>query len=331
MHERIEEHGLHILLGFYENAFRVLKAALRGARPAAGAPLATWQDAFKPHNYVVLMEQISTSWTPWVMNFPPNCDEPGTGGVLPTPWAMIQMMLGWLKQLFVDSPRLPDNHEDLDEARLKAASRDHERRARGALRAARLAARAGSVTTGNDIDWRRDYVTVDLGIAAIKGMIEDGVILPPFDYFKLDTLDFRAWLTNHGAHDVSVNSAYISGMYDLGFSLAGQVGAGTALNGILRMCWTYKGAVMWKMQAGMGDTIFGPLYLVLKKRGVKFEFFSRVDNLGLTPDGNSIATISIGRQVSREERRVRPARAGEGPAVLAERAAVRPARCRARR
>ncbi len=73
-------------------------------------------------------------------------------------------------------------------------------------------------------------------------------------------------------------------MYDLGFSLPGQVGAGTAINGILRLCWTYKGAVMWKMQAGMGDAIFAPLYLALKKRGVKFEFFQRVDELKLSAD-----------------------------------------------
>ena len=294
-HDRIEEHGLHILLGFYENAFRVLKQAYGELERPEGTPLATWQDAFKPHNYVVLMEGNGAEWKPWAMNFPPNTDEPGTGGVLPTPWAMIQMILGWLKQLFIDSPRLPDEHEDLDAARDKAASRDHS----GVLHELYelhewLHARNQEI---NDIDWRRDFVTVDLGVAAIKGMIEEGVILPPYDYFKLDTLDFRAWLTKYGAHNVSVNSAYISGMYDLGFSLPGQVGAGTALNGILRMCWTYKGAVMWKMQAGMGDTIFVPLYQVLKKRGVKFEFFSRVDNLGLAADSPRVDTITIGRQM----------------------------------
>ena len=78
---RIEEHGLHILLGFYENAFRVLKQAYDELGRPAGAPLATWQDAFKPHNYVVLMEATGAEWKPWAMNFPPNCDEPGTGGV----------------------------------------------------------------------------------------------------------------------------------------------------------------------------------------------------------------------------------------------------------
>src|SRR6185312_7760027 len=96
-HARIEEHGLHILLGFYENAFRVLKQAY-------GEVGRDWTQMFKKHDLVVLMEQFQGTWTPWPMNFPENCDEPGTGGVLPTPWAMIQMILGWLKQLFVDSP-----------------------------------------------------------------------------------------------------------------------------------------------------------------------------------------------------------------------------------
>jgi len=48
----------------------------------------------------------------------------------------------------------------------------------------------------------------------------------------------------------------------------------------------------------MGDTVFTPLYEVLKKRGVKFEFFSRVRNLGLSEDGSRIETISVGRQAT---------------------------------
>src|SRR3954454_10708297 len=39
--DRIEEHGLHILLGFYDNAFRVLKACYDELGRPAGAPLAT--------------------------------------------------------------------------------------------------------------------------------------------------------------------------------------------------------------------------------------------------------------------------------------------------
>ena len=50
------------------------------------------------------------------------------------------------------------------------------------------------------------------------------------------------------------------------------------------MCLCYKSAIFWKMQAGMGDTIFTPLHQVLEKRGVRFEFFHRVDRLELADE-----------------------------------------------
>lgn len=295
--QRIEEHGLHILLGFYDNAFRVLKACYDELGRPPGAPLATWQDAFKPHSYIVLMEQVRDHYVPWSLDFPTNSDEPGTGGVLPSPWAIIELILGWLARLFIDSPRLPDHHPDLEEARAAAGLRDHVR-ARRALARLHDWLHAAQDEVDSDIDWRRDFVTVDLAVAAIRGMIDDGVIFPPYDFFKLDTRDFRDWLSSHGAHQISVFSGYINGVYDLGFSLPGQVGAGTAINGILRMVWTYKGAIMWKMQAGMGDTVFAPLYLVLARRGVKFEFFQRVDRLELSADQRRVARVTIGQQVT---------------------------------
>jgi uncharacterized protein with NAD-binding domain and iron-sulfur cluster len=296
-YQRIEEHGLHILLGFYDNAFRVLKACYDELGRPPDAPLATWQDAFKPHSYVVLMEKVGDRYVPWPLDFPRNTDEPGTGGVLPTPWAMIEMMLGWLKQLFRDSPRLPDQHPNLDNAHDASKTRNHHS-VRDELKELHdwLHDRADNIE--RHIDWRRDFVTIDLAVAAIKGMIESGVIFPPHDFFKLDTMDFADWLSSHGAHRISVSSAYITGMYDLGFSQPGQVGAGTGLNGTLRLVWTYKGAVMWKMQAGMGDTIFAPLYQVLSRRGVKFEFFQRVDKLELSDDKRRVARITIGQQAT---------------------------------
>jgi uncharacterized protein with NAD-binding domain and iron-sulfur cluster len=294
--QRIEEHGLHILLGFYENAFRVLRACYDELGRTPGSPLATWQDAFKPHNYVVLMEQIGQRYVPWAMDFPPNSGVPGDGGVLPTPWEMVQMIIGWLEQIFKDSNKLPDRHDNLEAAQAHAQVQNGDG-VFGELHALHAWLHDQADGLENDADWRRIYVTVDLGVAAIKGIIESGVVWSK-DWFSLDTLDFRAWLSKYGATDVSVNSAYISGMYDLGFSLPGQVGAGTAINGILRLAWTYKGAVMWKMQAGMGDTIFAPLYLVLKQRGVRFEFFQRVDELQLSPDQSRVARIVIGQQMT---------------------------------
>ncbi len=38
--------------------------------------------------------------------------------------------------------------------------------------------------------------------------------------------------------------------------------------------------MFWKMRVGMGDAVFAPFYEVLKRRGVKFRFFHRLENVG---------------------------------------------------
>ncbi len=45
--QRIEEHGLHIWFGFYESAFAIMQKAYGLLNRPPGAPLRTWQDAFK--------------------------------------------------------------------------------------------------------------------------------------------------------------------------------------------------------------------------------------------------------------------------------------------
>jgi uncharacterized protein with NAD-binding domain and iron-sulfur cluster len=66
---------------------------------------------------------------------------------------------------------------------------------------------------------------------------------------------------------------------------------------MLRMMLTYKGAIFYKMEAGMGDIVFAPFYEVLRKRGVAFKFFHRIDKLELTPNQSAIARIKGTRQV----------------------------------
>ena len=62
------------------------------------------------------------------------------------------------------------------------------------------------------------------------------------------------------------------------------------------MVFDYKGAVFWKMQAGMGDTVFTPLYEVLRARGVRFEFFHKLENVGLSADNARIETLRLSKQ-----------------------------------
>src|SRR5947208_16868409 len=46
---RIEEHGLHLWMGFYENAFRLVRECYAElGRDPRSCPLADWRDAFAP-------------------------------------------------------------------------------------------------------------------------------------------------------------------------------------------------------------------------------------------------------------------------------------------
>jgi uncharacterized protein with NAD-binding domain and iron-sulfur cluster len=134
----------------------------------------------------------------------------------------------------------------------------------------------------------------------MKGVFADGVIKNGFDV--INDIDFRDWLRKHGGdEDLCVQSAPVRGFYDLVFAYEGgdygkpNIEAGTLLRSMARIGLCYKGGIMFKMQAGMGDTVFTPLYQALLARGVKFKFFHRVEEL--VPDGRQIGSIRMTQQV----------------------------------
>src|SRR5690606_17120305 len=119
----------------------------------------------------------------------------------------------------------------------------------------------------------------------------------------LNDEEYGAWLLRHGAHPDVLDFALIRGLYDMVFGYADgdcerpafAAGLGVLLTGIA--LFQYKGAFFWKMTAGMGDVVIAPLYQVLRRRGVRFEFFHRVDHLHLDERRLTVEAISVGRQV----------------------------------
>ena len=76
-----------------------------------------------------------------------------------------------------------------------------------------------------------------------------------------------------------------------------SIAAGTGLRVLKEMVFGYRNAPLWKMAAGMGDTIFTPFYDVLTARGVSINFFSRV--LSLRPSGtDAVGEIDISTQAT---------------------------------
>jgi uncharacterized protein with NAD-binding domain and iron-sulfur cluster len=80
VHGRIEEHGLHVWLGYYHNAFRLLRQVYGELdRPATdpGCPILTWRDAFLPAGRVGVAEEADGRWSSWVAGFADDAGEPG--------------------------------------------------------------------------------------------------------------------------------------------------------------------------------------------------------------------------------------------------------------
>ncbi len=351
VYDRIEEHGLHLWFGYYENAFHLIRRCYEALGRAPGEPLATWQEAFHKQSLFVTGEFHGGLWTRWPLVAPETHEDPGDGKIPPL-WEMLDRILDFLHRHF---------EEHAPEA-LRAAA--HERAPQGTwlsrligvleLEVAHLAASvvplhvartllrhlAGDATGETQVaephqqflrcldafithvreaveatiggileheiekhpDLRRLLEILELGYVNLKGIIADDVISAGFD--PLDKYDYREWMAKHGAGSIVLNSDLVRVAYETifayrsGFYGQPDLGAGTAVRGLMRLCFAYKGAIAWKMQAGMGDTIFAPLYLVLKQRGVRFEFFSKVKNLGLSSDGSAISTITLAKQVT---------------------------------
>ncbi|MCO4763762.1 MAG: NAD(P)-binding protein [Myxococcales bacterium] len=319
-HGRIEEHGLHVLLGSYENAFASIRRCYADLARPPSCPIRTFDDAFQPQDTVVFQELIAGQLRPWSITFPRNQSTPGDGGIWPSPRDYGQMVRYWLRLgsriLLAEVQRRTQPTALLSALRaaamevLAAVGDDAKYRdGDGGLNIVtsvrrilvRLRKNLAELLTEDD-ELRRLWILLDLAAACLTGMATDRVYSTGFD--ALDDEDFRLWLTRHGASDTAVNSALVRSVYDLCFHAPDDdrpetgFGAGTALRMTLRFVGAYKGAVGWWMKAGTGEILVAPLYEVLRRRGVKFAFFHRVRNLELSADGQRLTKVVVGVQAT---------------------------------
>jgi uncharacterized protein with NAD-binding domain and iron-sulfur cluster len=259
VHGRIEEqHGLHVWLGYYDNAFRLMREVYAELdRPATdpGCPIATWRDAFAPADLVGVEDHRDGAWSHWVARFGRNGLEPGAAPDGPPELGVATFVRRGLA-LLVDvsaslgrpaaapvavlsgSPDPPRGGDPL--AQFGELMRRAEIAAMvGAVESLRLLRSAipqgsplASVVLGSlermrgdlaervrrDTDAQRAAELADLVITAIQGTIRDGLLSDPAGFGAVDHLDFRAWLAGHGARPATLDSPIVRGMYDLVFA-----------------------------------------------------------------------------------------------------------------
>lgn len=333
---RIEEHGLHLWLGFYENAFALMRACYAElGRDPWTCPIATWQDAFKPAPVVSVVDRLPNGqWEPWIAHFPPAHGLPGDA-----PSDRSSLTVSGYVRLAVDllAELLRSAHERAAEG-VATPPRPDTRTPEGVVAAAEALLRLGQLATTaalfeaidllravtdslfpmayrdggvtlrlidavaaaarrqltavvqGDVALARIWQVIDLIIAILRGCTLSGLALDPRGFDALNDFEWRDWLRTHGASEASLDSGFVRGIYDLVFAYEGgradrpRLAAGVALRGAMRMFFTYRGSLFWRMSAGMGDIVFAPLYEVLARRGVRFEFFHRLREVSLAPE-----------------------------------------------
>ena len=352
VHGRIEEHGLHVLLGYYDHTFEVMRRCyeeLDRSTSDPNCPIRTWDEAVAPSNLAGVVDRCPDGWEPWVASFGATRGIPGRppGEVVgSSPFTAAELVVRSLR-LLVDffgslpvaarrpaggvrlssSPaRPPTDPFSVAEAvasvvrgaglvgltlplswaqRLIERSRaiplvpDLDQILPGVVEPLRTAVR-GAVLS--DAAARRTYQLIELVTANLVGIAADGLLAGDDGFAAIDHLDYREWLLTHGIDPGALESPILRGMYDLVFGYEGadphrpRFSAGLGLQLATKMLLGYSGALFWRMQAGMGEVIFSPIYQVLRARGVEFHFFHRVDSIRLTDDGRAVASIELGVQ-----------------------------------
>ena len=317
---RVQEHGLHVFFGFYDNAFAMLRDCY-GQLDLSKDRYKTLWDALQPYDQITVMEEIGGKQVPWVINCPPLPGKPGDPNP-PSIWSIVLHVIEWLLRTHAS---IVDGLEgDLSllqraEGKLRRAFTlaegmgkvvvahergDHAAMARLIREAAEDLQEHMQGRVGLDDRLRRLLTLFDFVAANALGGLEDGFLLDPYRAGqRINGMEYRDWLSSHSILHLAEKSAVLRALYDLIFaypggdvSTKGDIAAGAMFLGLFQL-WQYRGSILWKMKTATGDIVAGPLYKLLLKRGVRFEFFSRVDALTPSADGETIAAITIGRQV----------------------------------
>lgn len=113
--DRIEEHGIHILQGWYDTTFRLLRSVYDERKKENLAPGSPLQDLFKDglvaNNSTLLTEFIPElgKWTNWPLILPETSEQPGIGPPLAM-WDLIRKGIAVMLEMLLGSPYAKGNN-----------------------------------------------------------------------------------------------------------------------------------------------------------------------------------------------------------------------------
>ena len=327
--DRIEEHGLHILFGFYENAFDMYREVFDELETSEDDPLKSWKDAFVGKDSFTLAEHVGADWLPWKLRVPQIPGTPGDRAREKQPYAYTNFqeiarlylqgvhsyiesriakhsgILSHLEEFLVEHIEKAIEHLDAREAKLL---REAENLLEDSLPALwRLLEDA----IEKDHTVRHLWVVSELGITIAKGLAH--AYLNNQTREDLDKQDLLEWLNKHsavkgGLSQLTSESAPLRMLFDLVFAYKDgdaskpSLEVGTAIVGAANILFNYTGHLYYQMQGGTGDVLAGTIYRVLSSEKyahrVTFKFFHEVTHLALNAEKTSVERVDLGIQAT---------------------------------
>lgn len=326
-HNRIEEHGLHVWFGCYDNAFALMR---RCFAELDGDPehlaITSLEDAFEACDLAVLGQRAASDWSFQHLTFPRRDDV-----ALPSFLDFAHTALEWAARSadalpgrredagvrggFTDVERAIEDHVRWAGASVREAVRGDQPDARKSADAKKVAettgrasgrlAGAGASRLSATPEERFVGETVELLFAMLRGVVADGLLVRGFD--AINSWDLARWLQHHGLvldDDPLEWPAALRAVYDGCFAFEDgdvrrpRMAAGRALQGAVRCLMHYRGSVLFRPTAGMAESAIAPLYEALLARGVRFAFFHAAQELRPDASGRAVGEIDIVRQVA---------------------------------
>jgi uncharacterized protein with NAD-binding domain and iron-sulfur cluster len=252
-HQRIQEHGLHIMFGFYDNFFDMIEKVYGELKRPPGSALATWREAFHPEDLGVLEWEQGGRWIPIELTLPRNNAVPGQGGVMNSSRTWLEeLVVGVFEIMF--GPRAANELEhvmfpfdrDWEKSTGKPSEGTPDLITKAVITALpaifelirdvgialeklmpRVIALVEDLLRGIDAlasvlveghpKLKLALETLEVLLALLRGTAADEV-LSPGGLVKIDQMDFADWLVAHGLREEHRDCPFVQFIYFAAFS-----------------------------------------------------------------------------------------------------------------
>ncbi len=328
---RIEEHGLHALLGFYENAFTVVQLAYDHAFETVAKGEVLYGQAFipEPNNGTMVLRHGQWTYCPSPLPSSASPNASTASGAHGSAMVTVLEALAERVLTYVDAAtrESPSSHvlfleveaavKSLKTELMSVAIRLVDDLSKGPLElidqglAAMLAASRDALAL---LIHHNPFVSTYLwflwnGIDTMLTIFVGLLRHPVSNLAELDSVDFRDWLRQNGLHeDADESWSCIDQVYETLFAhqLAGaqcgplitdvkpaSLACGVAMRWFLLESFGYHGAPAYRFEYSCAQTMMTPFYLALQRLGARVHFFHQVTGLAVSGSGVERGLTSI--------------------------------------